>query len=38
MNSTEKEIVYNISNSYTTLNYLTNKTKNVIFACHGMGI
>ena len=37
MNSTEKEIVYNISNSYTTLNYLTNKTKNVIFACHGMG-
>jgi len=37
MNSTEKEIVYNISNSYTTLNSLTSKTKNVIFACHGMG-
>ena len=37
MNSTEKEIVYNISNTYTTLNSLSNKTKNVIFACHGMG-
>ena len=37
MNSTEKEIVYTISNSYTTLNSLTSKTKNVIFACHGMG-
>ena len=37
MNSTEKEIVYTISNSYTALNSLTSKTKNVIFACHGMG-
>lgn len=37
MNSTEKEIVYTISNSYTTLNSLTSKTKNIIFACHGMG-
>ena len=37
MNSTEKEIVYKISNSYSTLNKLTSKTKNVIFACHGMG-
>jgi predicted esterase len=37
MNSTEKEIVYTISNSYTTLNSLTSITKNVIFACHGMG-
>ena len=37
MNSTEKEIVYKISNSYSTLNTLGSKTKNVIFACHGMG-
>ena len=37
MNSTEKEIIYKISNSYSTLNALTSKTRNVIFACHGMG-
>ena len=37
MNSTEKEIVYKVSNSYSTLNTLSSKTKNVIFACHGMG-
>ena len=37
MNSTEKEIVYKITNSYSTLNTLGSKTKNVIFACHGMG-
>ena len=37
MNSTEKEIYYTINNSYSTLNKLTNTTKNVWFVCHGMG-
>ncbi|WP_028871203.1 alpha/beta hydrolase [Psychroserpens burtonensis] len=37
MNSTEKEISYHISNSYSTLNELTSLTKNVWFVCHGMG-
>lgn len=37
MNSTEKEITYSISNSYSTLNKLTSSTKNVWFVCHGMG-
>jgi predicted esterase len=37
MNSTEKEIAYNTINSYSTLNTLTKKTKNVWFVCHGMG-
>ena len=37
MNSTEKEISYNSTNSYTTLNTLTEKTKNVWIACHGLG-
>ncbi len=37
MNSTEKEISYNITNSYSTLNELTSSTKNVWFVCHGMG-
>nr|WP_321225751.1 esterase [uncultured Psychroserpens sp.] len=37
MNSTEKEISYSITNSYSTLNELTSSTKNVWFVCHGMG-
>ena len=37
MNSTEKEISYKSTNSYSTLNTLTKTTKNVWFACHGMG-
>jgi predicted esterase len=37
MNSTEKEISYQITNSYSTLNTLTQHTKNVWFICHGMG-
>ncbi|MHA7844189.1 MAG: alpha/beta hydrolase [Winogradskyella sp.] len=37
MNSEEKEIVYQTSNSYSTLNTLTQHTKNVWFVCHGMG-
>ncbi|MEH6536122.1 MAG: esterase [Psychroserpens sp.] len=37
MNSTEKEISYTISNSYSTLNKLTDQTKNIWFVCHGMG-
>ncbi|MBQ0769985.1 MAG: esterase [Bizionia sp.] len=37
MNSTEKEISYVSKNSYSTLNTLTKKTKNVWFVCHGMG-
>ena len=37
MNSQEKEITYTTSNSYSTLNKLTDQTKNVWFVCHGMG-
>ena len=37
MNPEEKEIIYQTSNSYSTLNNLTASTKNVWFACHGMG-
>lgn len=37
MTPTEKEISYRISNSYSTLNTLSGKTKNVWFVCHGMG-
>lgn len=37
MNSTEKETSYTSTNSYSTLNKLTNKTKTVWFVCHGMG-
>jgi predicted esterase len=37
MNSTENEIYYTINNSYSTLNSLTEDTKNVWFVCHGMG-
>jgi len=37
MNKIEKEVSYNISNTYTTLNTLTDKTKNVWLVCHGIG-
>jgi len=37
MNSTEKEISYNVTNSYSTLNSFSKHTKNVWFVCHGMG-
>ncbi|QRM90692.1 esterase [Lacinutrix sp. WUR7] len=37
MNLEEKEISYTTTNSYATLNTLTDKTKNVWFVCHGMG-
>ena len=33
----DKEISYTTTNSYSTLNTLTNTTKNVWFVCHGMG-
>lgn len=36
MNSVEKEISYQITNTYSTLNSLTSKTKNVWFVCHGI--
>jgi predicted esterase len=35
--SIEKEVSYTITNSYSTLNTLTSKTKNVWFVCHGLG-
>ncbi|MFL0352778.1 alpha/beta hydrolase [Xanthomarina sp. GH4-25] len=37
MNLEEKEISYTTTNSYATLNTLTDKTKHVWFVCHGMG-
>lgn len=37
MNSTVKETSYKSTNTYTTLNRLTDKTKNVWFVCHGIG-
>lgn len=37
MNLTEKEISYQTTNSYSTLNELTPKTQNIWFVCHGMG-
>ncbi|MDO5980845.1 alpha/beta hydrolase [Flavivirga spongiicola] len=37
MNSSEKEISYQTTNTYSTLNTLTGKTKNVWLVCHGMG-
>ena len=37
MNTIEKEVLYNSTNSYSTLNTLTNKTKNIWFVCHGIG-
>ncbi|RLJ68729.1 putative esterase [Lacinutrix venerupis] len=37
MQSTQKEIFYTTTKPYSTLNKLTEKTKNVWFVCHGMG-
>ena len=37
MNSEEKEIHYKSTNSYSTLNQLTEHTKTVWLVCHGMG-
>ena len=37
MNLEDKEISYTTTNSYTTLNSLTDKTKTIWFVCHGMG-
>ena len=37
MNTIEKEVSYTTTNSYATLNALTEKTKNVWFVCHGIG-
>ncbi|WP_179019370.1 alpha/beta hydrolase [Winogradskyella forsetii] len=37
MNSEEKEITYSTSNSYSTLNTLTERTKTVWVVFHGMG-
>lgn len=37
MNLSEKEVSYTSTNSYSTLNTLTDKTKHIWFVCHGMG-
>lgn len=37
MNSTEKEIFYKTSNTYSTMNLLNQETKYIWFVCHGMG-
>lgn len=37
MNLQEKEISYQTTNSYSTLNELTTTTINIWFVCHGMG-
>ncbi|GAA3604805.1 esterase [Flavivirga amylovorans] len=37
MNSSEKEISYQTTNTYSTLNILSSKTKHVWLVCHGMG-
>ncbi|MEJ6793127.1 MAG: esterase [Lacinutrix sp.] len=37
MQSTQKQIFYNTKKPYSTLNSLTDKTKNVWLVCHGMG-
>ena len=37
MGTIKKEIVYNTTKPYSTLNKRTEKTKNVWFVCHGMG-
>ena len=35
--STEKQVSYQISNTYSTLNERTSKTKNLWLVCHGIG-
>lgn len=37
MISEEKDISYTSTNTYSTLNQLTSKTKRIWFVCHGMG-
>ncbi|WP_452224684.1 alpha/beta hydrolase [Lacinutrix chionoecetis] len=37
MQSTQKEIFYTTKKPYSTLNNVTENTKNVWFVCHGMG-
>ncbi|MDD7886174.1 alpha/beta hydrolase [Flavivirga sp. 57AJ16] len=37
MNSSEKEISYQTTNTYSTLNILTDETEHVWLVCHGMG-
>lgn len=37
MASTEKQVYYQTTNSYSTLNQLTPDTKNVWMVCHGLG-
>ena len=37
MAQVEKQVSYTIQNSYSTLNELSNSTKNIWFVCHGMG-
>lgn len=37
MNLSEKEISYQITNTYATLNVLNEKTQKIWFVCHGMG-
>lgn len=37
MTLSEKEISYSVTNSYSTLNTFSDKTKYIWFVCHGMG-
>jgi len=37
MNTIEKEVSYNATNSYSTLNTVSKNTKNVWLVCHGIG-
>ena len=37
MKSLEKEVSYQTINTYSTLNSLTDLTKNIWFVCHGLG-
>lgn len=37
MNSNEKDISYQTTNTYSTLNTVSEKTKNIWLVCHGMG-
>ena len=37
MNSEEKEISFNCTKTYSTLNRLTSETETIWFVCHGMG-
>lgn len=37
MNLQEKEVTFQTAGSYSTLNSISNSTKNIWFVCHGMG-